>query len=128
MTAIGIGLEWHKEHPRRLSTEVAASHLGLFGSLCRPRCFGTVQPDQRPGSPTLASQDRPLRYPAQDSSPTDPCNKVPDAPSLSGRTPQRPQSKQSGKLSLTSLTRISTQSRSAHHPKRLLAWSARSSP
>src|SRR5215472_7960438 len=43
MTAIGIGLEWHSEHPRRLSTGVA-SHLGLLGSLCRPRCFGTVQP------------------------------------------------------------------------------------
>src|SRR5215469_12050066 len=76
MTAIGIGLEWHREHPRRLSTGVTVSHLGLFGSLCRPRCFGTVQPDQRPRTPNLASQDRPLRYPAQDPSPTDPCNKV----------------------------------------------------
>src|SRR5205085_7368838 len=53
MTAIGIGLEWHSEYPRRLWTGVAASHLGLFGSICRPRRVGAVQPDQRPRSPAL---------------------------------------------------------------------------
>jgi len=76
MTAIGIDLEWHSEHPRRLSTWLAASHLGLFGSICRRDASGRFNPDQRPRGRALERQDRPLRYPAQDPSPTDPCNKV----------------------------------------------------
>jgi hypothetical protein len=79
VTAIGIGFEWHGGIPGEHGWKNACHYVGLHSQIYRPQIpCGRVTLTATATS-LIASQDGLLRYPPQEVSPADPCNKVAEA-------------------------------------------------